>query len=327
MIQVLTALMEEGQYDKCLKAAEQQLLKGGWNISQLAQINLVICRCRLGLQDPQGAVPSGLLAVKLLRDLGEWDLLGRALLNVGTAFVGVRKYNEALEQFYGYFEYLPYYRESKRFEGAIWKHIGITHQRRLETPPAVEALNRAREWFTKHGVDHGAFTCTHDLLNTHLQVHETDPTASLAPVVELLAEERAMVKKYPGDTHMRGLLYLDEASYYFQVRRFGRALVRAMQAMEVHRGDPMLNFHSHMVLYRCNRELGHARDALGYALAARVEALHARAYDLEFLASQAMAEVIREQGVEVVRQLDVQYKEMGIDLGQYLSPSLLRRDN
>lgn len=50
-------------------------------------------------------------------------------------------------------------------------------------------------------------------------------------------------------------------------------------------------------------------------------------YELEFLASQAMADVIKEQGPEVVRQLDQEYLAMGVDLSQYLSPWVLRRES
>lgn len=327
MIDALTQLMESGQYEQSLRLAEQQLIRGGWNLSQLAQINLVICRCRLGLQDPYGAVPSGLLATKLARDTGEWDLLGRALLNVGTAYVGIRQYDQALHHFYSYFEHSFKYTTSRRLEGAIWKHIGVTLQHKLESKKAIEALNKARAWFTANDIDQSAFTVTHDLVNTYLGMHDTNAETSLAPVVDLLAFERSIVRKFPTETFYAGTHLLDRATYYMHCGRLGRAIVCAMQALEVRKGDHSLAFYAHMVLHRCTKLTGNAKQALGYALAARVEALKERRYELEFLASQAMADVIRQQGTEVVRELDEEYTAMGIDLGQYLSPSLLRRDN
>jgi tetratricopeptide (TPR) repeat protein len=325
LVERLLQLMEEGEFQTCMKLAEQQLLKGGLTLAELAKINLVICRSRLGLQDSYGAVPSGLLAVKLARDTSEWDVLGRAFLNVGTALVGIRQYDHALHNFYSYFEHLHNYNTARRFEGAIWKNIGIAHQRKLETDRAIDALQRARKWFAKQEIDHSAFTCIHDLINVHLQQQEAQPTTSLAPLEELLQAEKALARKHPEDSYYRATYLYDQAACYLRAGRYPRAIVAAMKAMEIRKGDHELAFHCHMVLHQCSRILGDAKQALGYALAARVQALQAHHYELEFLASQAMAAVIRQQGCKVVQELDAEYRSMGIDLSQYVSPSLLRR--
>lgn len=328
MLEYLVKLMEDGDFQRCLRLAEQQLLRGGMTRNQLAKLNMVISRCRLGMNDLYGAIPSGQLAVKLARDLEEWDLLGRALLNLGTALVGTRQYDQALLQFYTYLEHLPHYSASRRLEGAAWKNIGIAHQRKLETDRAIDALNRARQWFAKQEIDHSTFTCTHDLVNTYLQKYEAGPDPSLlTKVEELLRYEKEIVRRQAADTYFRSLYLYDQAAYYMHCGRLGRAMVCAMKAMEVRKGDFGLAFHSNMVLHRCTRSLGDAKQALGYAIAARVQALQGRHFELEFLATQAMAEVIREQGTRVVRELDDEYMALGIDLGQYLSPSLLKREN
>ncbi|MDB4895810.1 MAG: hypothetical protein JWN15_2072 [Firmicutes bacterium] len=326
MVDYLLKLMEDGEFQTCMQLAEQQLHKGGLTLAELAKVNLAICRCRLGLHDTYGAIPSGLLAVKLARDTNEWDVLGRALLNLGTAFVGIRQYDHALHHFYSYFEHLHKYTTAHRFEGAIWKHIGITHQRKLETDQAIDALHRARKWFEKQAIDVSVFTCTHDIVNTVLQKHQADPETSLAPAEEMLKAEFALVRKYPDDTYYRATYLHDKAAHYLRADRIPRAMVCAMKAMEIRKGDHDLAFHCHMVLHRCCRLVGDAKQALGYALAARVQALQAHHYEFEFLASQAMAEVIREQGSRVVQELDAEYQAMGIDLSQYMPSSLLRRE-
>lgn len=327
MLDYLVRLMEDGEYQKCLRLAEQQLLRGGMSLSEMAQLNMVICRCRLGLQDSYGAIPSGLLAVKLARDIGEWDILGRALLNVGTAYVGARQYDEALQHFYGYFEHLNRYTTAQRFEGAIWKSIGTAHQRKLETRQAIDAFERARRWYSRRSVDHSVFTCTHDLINTYLQASEQNPEFHLDSVTNLLKDEKAIARRNAGETYYLGTYLLDQASWYLRQERIGRAMVSAMKALEVRKGDHQLAFHCHMVLHRCNLGLGDMKQALGYALAARVEALQGRHYELEFLAAQAMADVIRREGTSVLQQLDAEYQAMGVDLGQYISPAILGRLN
>lgn len=320
-------LMEDGDFQSCIRLAELQLLRGGFTLPELAKVNLVVCRSRLGLHDASGAVAPGLLAIKLARDTGEWDVLGRALLNVGSAFIGIREYDQALHQLYSYFEYRHYYASAARFEGAVWKSIGVAHQRKLETEQAVDAFQRARTWFARRDVDLSVFTCTHDLIATYLQHAAQGGAHSLEAVAELLQNQREIVLKYPDDTYYRGTHLSDQAAYYLQAGRYRRAIVCALKAMEVRQGDPELAFYCHMVLHECSKVMGDSKQALGYALAARVQAIQARHFELEFLASQAMVEVIRQKGARVVRELDDEYQAMGIDLRQYLSPSLLRREN
>ncbi len=327
MLDTLVRLMEEGEFQKCLRLAEQCMMRGGWSLSEMATINMAICRCRLGLGDPYGAVAAGMLAVRLSKDVGEYDLLARALLNLGTAYVGVRQYDQALEQFYAYFDYHTQYKKSRRLEGAFWKHIGVTHQRKLESQKALEALKKARDWFRRQEVEYSVFTCTHDLINTYLQMHEHDPTRSLAPVKDLLEDQRLIARRNPLESYYEGTYWLDMAGYYLHDSRLGRAIVAANKAITLRKGDRMTAFHARMLLHRCYLDLDDPRAALGHALAARVLAVEGRHFDLEFLASQAMADVIREQGAEMVKSLDQEYLDQGIDLGQYLSPWVLRREH
>jgi tetratricopeptide (TPR) repeat protein len=328
LLDYLVKLMEGGEFQKCLRLAEQQLLKGGWSINELAKINLMICRCRLGIQDPHGAVVAGSMATNLARDSKDWDLFGRIALNLGTAYTGTRQYGEALQSLYGYFEHLNAYTAStRRFEGAIWKNIGIAHQHLLETTKAIDALTRARDWYAQAGIQFSTFTCTHDLLHTYLQHHSTEQGAPIVQVEQLLDAEKAFVKQFPGESYFESYSLYDQAAYYAHIGRYARATVSAQKAMDLRKADRWIGFHGNMVLHDCSQARADHRQALGYALAARVHALQGRYFELEFLASQAMAEIIKHQGEELVRELDEEYQAMGVDLGQYLSPDVLRRDH
>lgn len=327
MLEVLAQLMEDGDYEKCVRLAEQQLLKGGVTLTELAHINFIICRCRLALNDPYGAVPSGLLASKLAKDLSEWDLLGRVLVVLSTAYVGIRNYDQALHQLYSYFEYVAHYQKALRLEGAVWKQIGIAHQRRLEGEKAIEALTNARLWFSKNRIDHGAFTTTHDLINIYLQMHEQDRAVSLEPVADLLKYEQAVARKYSSEPYYQAIFLLDRAATYMHLGRLSRAAVCAQKAIDLRSRDPWIAFHAHMLLHQCTLRSGDPKQAMSYALAARVEALQAQHYELEYLATQAMADVVQHQNVEFVRELDMEYQKMGIDLGQYLPGTMLHRAN
>lgn len=317
MVEALARLMNEGQFRRCLAVADQMLEQGGWSRAELADIYLISCRCRLATQDPYGAVVSGSAAVRLARQEKAYDLLGRARLLLGTAYAGVGQYGRALTQFYAYFDDLPRYRESRRLEGAVWKHIGVAHQRRLESEKAVYAFNQARAWFTSSGIDYSAFTCNHDLINTYLQLAETDTESRVADVRALLEEQRSIVKRHPRDGFFAGTYLLDLASYFRHEGQVVRASVAASRALKLYQGDRVHNFHCHLLLHWCDLKRGNGRRALGHALAARAQALSGRRPDLERLASQAMAEVIDREGPEILRQLNQEY-EAGVNLGEHL---------
>jgi tetratricopeptide (TPR) repeat protein len=326
MVETLIRLMEEGEFERCLHLAEQLWVQGDRSLSDKAKINLVICRCRLGSRDPLGAIEPGILAVEFARDGGEYDLLGRALLNLGTAYVGVHQYDNALAQFEAYLSFRPQYKFAGRLEGAIWKHIGVTYQRMLESQKALEALERARGWFAQRSIDHSAFTCTHDMINTYFQMHETDPLTSLEPVRPLLTHQKVIARRNAEQPYYLGTYLLDLAAFSLHEGKIAQVEALARQASLVYRGDRIHLIHCEMLLHRAALEAGNARGAVGHALAAWIQAAEGRLTDLEFLACQAMADVLNQQRTETVRRLDQEYLAMGVDLGLCLSPGSLRRD-
>ncbi|MGE5676375.1 MAG: tetratricopeptide repeat protein, partial [Mycobacterium leprae] len=323
----LLRLMEDGEFQKCISLAEQLLLQGGLTVQELATVNMALCRARLGIDDPFGAIPSGSLAVKLARDVEDWDLLARSLLNLGHAYLATHDFEQALFQFYSLLESERRYVESQRFVGAAWKGIGICHQHQGEHEQALVAFRRSRAWFQKNKVVHGDFTCIHDLVNTYLDWNDVNPKQSLDQVKDLLKEERAIALAHPTETYYKGTYLYDKGALYLRQRRYKRAIIAAMQAMETHKEDHELTFHVHMVLHACTRELGMVKDALGYALAARVEALAVRRFDLEYLSIRAFVETIRQKnGPAALKQLDTEYQAIGVDLSTYLPQYILQRD-
>lgn len=326
MLDTLIRLLEEGEFGRCLHLAEQLMVQGGWTPSEMALVHLVVCRCRMGLDDLPGAVSAGLLAVGTARAEEEYDLLGRALLYLGTAYVGMGKYDNALTQFYTYLQFRDRYREAGRLEGAIWKHIGVTHQRRLEPEKALVALTKARDWFHQRSIDHGSFTCTHDMLNIYYQMHQVNPASSLQAVPGLLAFQKGIAKRHPTRPFYHGTYRLNLAAYHLCLGQYSRAGAAARRAASVFRGDRVHAFHCEMILYQCALATYDIRAALGHALTALEHAVAARQPELERLANQSIADLVRRQGPDAVRRLDAEYLAMGIDIGQYLSVATVHRD-
>lgn len=327
MIGYLLSLMEEGKFQQCLKATEQQLIRGGMDLAELATVNMVVCRCRVGLQDPVHAIPSGLLAAELAREIGEWDILGRALLSLGTALIAASQFDRALNHLYSYFEHLPHYRTAARFEGSIWRSIGIAHQRKLEFHRAISAFERARTWFSKRAVEHAVFTCAHDLINTYLQFYQDSGEPVLEQVPRLLKTEKEIANKYLSESYYRATYLQDLAAFFCDHGRYSRAFICALHALDLRQGDHEHNFHCQMVLHQCNRNQGAAKEALEHAVAARLEAIRGRQYELEMVAAQAISDTISEAGGQVAGWLDEDYQQDGVGIKHDLKTTALLGGN
>lgn len=324
MVEELIQLMETGDYEGCLRTAEQVLLRGGLGMVEMAKVNLVIARCKLAVNDPFGAIPSGIQATKMAQAAKEWDLFGRSLLTLGAAYVGANHFNDALEQFYTFIKHLADFDLSRRLEGAVWRQLGITYGRMLETAKAIDSLERARRWFARNENEHSHFICGSDLINVYLNRRQLDPEASLEPVRTILAEQRLLAKRLAHEPLYKVHYLYNHGEYYFYCGRIGRAMVSAMQSMDMAQNDNAHRFHCHMLLHRCALRQGNGKHALGYAVAARLEAMRGKFYEMELLAVQAITETIQSQGDGVVHELEKDYREVGLELSDYLAPSLVK---
>lgn len=302
MVDALARLAEEGRFARCIDTADQMISQGGWTPAQLAAIHLISCRCRLQLQDAHGALRSGAAAAALARQEREYDLLGRALLYQGTAHAALAQYDQALRCFYDYFTHMTGYREARQLEGAVWKHLGVTYQRRLEPEKAAYALEEARRWFAARNIDYGAFTSTHDLINVYLYMAETDRSKFHA-IRSLLTEQRAIAQRHPAEPYYAGTYLLDLAAWLARSGRPRQAAVAAARSLEVYRGDRTHAFHCHLLLHRCQLARGDGRRALGHLLAAWSDAVAAGNPELEHLAAESLADVLEREASEIMREL------------------------
>ncbi len=325
MVEALARLLEEGRYARCLFAAEQIMEQGGLPPEEQAGIHLIMSRCRLALQDAPGAVRSALSAVKLAEQAKSFDLLGRALLTLGAAHAAMQQYEQAVSCFHRYFTYRDCYREAARLEGAAWKSLGITYQRLLQPAQAVHALEAARAWFAGHGMLHGVFTCTHDLINVYLYMARQD-RSQRRPVRRLLLEQRAIAARHPAEPYYAGTYLLDLAAWLLRGGYAGRAAVAAARALTVYRGDPAHACHCYLLLAQCKQRVGEGRQSLSFVLAALSEAVTAGQPELEHLAAEALEELVEREGVQILRHLDAAYQATAHFPEEMPPVPLLRRD-
>lgn len=80
-------------------------------------------------------------------------------------------------------------------------------------------------------------------------------------------------------------------------------------------------FQCYMLLKRCARVQGHVRDAMNFAISARLMALDARRPDLALDAARELGVLVAQVGEEaevLLRELDEEYRRWGVDLSDFL---------
>ncbi|MCG0238531.1 MAG: hypothetical protein L6E13_04565 [Firmicutes bacterium] len=315
----LIELVETGQHQKALDLAEQLLQRGGHRPEDLAHLNRLVACARFNVGDAVGALPAWRSALHLARDLGLWDLVGTLCLELGQCHLSIREPREARRVLSNYFLYEHRYRKATRFQPRIWANLGAAWQMENHHSQAIPAFRRALSGFLSQGELGFACLTWHQLL-------ASARAAAPREVPGLLHLLKGFAQTHRGRPGVVALYLLEQGLWALDRGRFWRATSLGLRARELSQEEPWLAFEIHMLLARASQALGFLEDALGFALSARVLALGARQYDLEFEATFLMCELIRIGGRELVQALDRSYLAQGINIGPYLSPSLLVRE-
>lgn len=109
---VLEGLVQLKHWQAGADVAEQLLAGANLSREDRAGVLRALCECRNRLGDPAAAIRPGHDAVLLARESGQWDLLGRALIDLAAAYYFCSHYKEAAAT---YREYLAL---CERFEAA-----------------------------------------------------------------------------------------------------------------------------------------------------------------------------------------------------------------
>lgn len=317
----LAELLDRKDFDLCLRLAEDLLHNGAaYSSTELAEIYHAICRSKIAQADYLGAMSSGEEAVRLARQApgANYDQLGRALLDLGVVYAELRRYDRAIASLYQYFEHKPQYASALQYEGRVWYNLGAIYQKKEDWPKAKGAITLAREFYEGMGDPAQANRCRRRLIAVLLQCDDLDE------VQDLLTASEEYVREYPDDWEATGGHLYDSAEYYYRRKDHGRSVNLAIRALEAWKDDLRLQHMAHMVLYRNAMALGHYKDALGFALSARIAAIDARSYDLEYEAASAMIQLIQQHGTSQLVDLEKEYLSYGLDVYQFVPEALLK---
>lgn len=315
----LGAMLERGEYQRCLHRAAALLEEGDHDREELARIQGAICRSYLALTDYFAAAEAGAQALRLAEEADAPDLCGFTLLDLATARGAIRQYDAALAALSRFLEELPGYTAARCMEGRALRLMGDLLDRAGMTAEAFARYRQAHSWFERYGDDPGARDCRRGLIRLHLQNGEHTEAAALLHCNELSA--RRSPDDHPFLTaHWldRGLLALLKGEHQASIHDSFRALEYAGDRLDQ-------QAQAHLLLCQNAMALNQTHEALQFALAARVAAIDGRAYALEFEASDLLFRLLRRGGPALLQQVAHELYQQKVDIHHYLSDRVLRR--
>lgn len=310
-------LLEQEEYPRCAALADELLVDQSLPGPMRARVAHAACRARLGLADFFAAVEMGELAAREALGSGEYDVLGQVFLDMGAALGAVREYKLARNCGEEYFRHKPYYQDALQFEGRVLFNHATYFSKLDEWEEAAHVYGLCRQWHWERG-----------------ELAESDEARRRQAecLIHLGQTEEATRLLIEGEQ------YVSEASRYAQVEQAllwalchmlqgdaDSGASAAMKALDAAGDHEELQARAHLSLLASAEMKGSAKDAIGFALAARVAAIDARRYDLEFEASEALFRLLRHHGAGILQELDEEYRNLGVDLCHYISERSYKR--
>jgi len=315
----LVRLLESGDYRRCLEQALPLLTGGSLEAAARARVLQVICRSRLGLTDYFGAVEAGEQAVALAAEVGESDLLGFALIDLAAALAKIRRRAEALAAYERFLSQLHSFVAARCMEGTVLHEMALVLQQLGQPKAALRRLAEAISWFIRYGDEESAHACRRSAAAVHMEQGHLDAARIL------LEQCDHYVQNHSANRELFVNHLLDWAALHFAAGRHQESAQVAFQALE-HSVDNLEQQARAQLLLSSNAlAMGQPKDALNFAMGARVSAIDGRFYQMEFEAADVIFRVLRSEGVDLLRELDAEYYQEGVDLYHYLSARVIDR--
>lgn len=318
MVPTIKTLMEKGQYQEALQLALEALMARDNDLQTLVQINIAIARCRVELGDPLAAVPSAQLAAKVARDIHLYDETAEAEIWKGVAYGQCGRYDDAIAAFYTVLELGQELQRRTWWEYLSWWNLGCIYERTNRPVDQLWALKQAwnQSWVLESAAQRNSLRTM--LVNAYLTLGDFKNARNE------LEGLRKYLETNSGDLIAQHFYLVDLSRLAFERKKYRFASHLALEGIERVKGQPLRQFIFYRRLYESCVRLGRFEDALGYALVARMAAIEARKYDVEYEAAEWVVNLIRDHGSQLVARLDAKYQLQGVNLGDFLGGQVWR---
>jgi len=285
VIEYLEQLVEEQQWEKALAYAERLMVSGDRTVRELVVINYSLLTARLLLGEYYGALLAGQLAVKLARDIEDWEYFGKACVNLGVACGRLRMRQEEISSYYEYLAKLPLYRGASRHEAVVWYNLGVALGSAGRSSEAAAALAKALQIANRQGMDRHAHGIRQALVEAYLEMGD------MTLIPGILAKCLHYIRNNPDEEDIRQSRHSHfhlRARFAVRTKRFARATSVAQKGLQEVHDNPRYQYDLCIVLAEASSLVGDTREAMRHALTARVCAMRCRRYDLEYEAADLM---------------------------------------
>ncbi|HEY3365521.1 MAG TPA: response regulator [Symbiobacteriaceae bacterium] len=322
-----TEALQAGAHDYLIKTNLGRLvpaiaLAAGVMIGpERAEAHLMLCKEYLQLTEPNLAKATA-HAEQALKDAERGDetaaLHARALLSLGTCHVRSGRFREAirlLQRFEALRSRLG--PAGAVLEGEVEYQLALALEQTGDLMGAQKALACAREAFLRLRLSNRAEECRAHIARLCRAMGDEEGLTAVA-------ENEAPVPTVPT---ARWALHLEQAEYHLQMGDPAQAVREAIAALHLVEGDSARCYDCYFMLLRCAQTQGHRKDALNFALSARIMALEAQRHDLAYKPTTIFLELLgpREEADAQLKQLEAEYRRWGLDIYRYLPADLQRR--
>lgn len=314
-----TDLIAEGRLDDCRTLAEKTLQAIGHTNLQAAQSYHAIACCHVEARNAKDACVPGELAWKLAVSVPDWDLAGHALLNLATAYAQSSRYSRQMRTLRRYLELLPKMDAVCVHEPTARYWLGWAAFQMEEDDQAdaflSDGLLAAERWEDSQTAD----LCRR--LKRALRIR----AGRLDEVPLLLEQSAAYIDAQPQDRSAAYGYWHSMAQYAQAAGRPAEAIGHALRALECADGQTEDEVECHLLLCNSATELGDARDALGFALGARVCAIEGGRHDLAYGATAIIDDLLNRASPSVLEGFSHQFVQRGLNVFRYIPSQLLNR--
>jgi len=261
----------------------------------------------------------GELAWKLALSESAYDLAGVALLDLATAYGQLSRYRRQVRTLRRYLDLLERMNVARVHEPIALYRLGWAFFHMGENDQADACLSAgllaAERWEDSQTAD----ICRR--LKRSLRIR----TGQLAEVPPLLEQSSAYMSAQPQDRaaaygYWHGLAELAQAS-----GRPAESVSHALKALEYADSQVNEEVECHLLLCESAIAVGDLRDALGFALSARVCAIEGERYDLAYGATTAINDLVSRASANVLEGFSLQFARHGLNVFRYIPTQLLNR--
>lgn len=308
MLHQLHEMLDRQEYHECVDLANLLLSVGHHQPDEVVQIQLALSRSYQALSDSDRSVVAAEAALAAAKASGCSRLTVETLDTLAAALTGARQFAEAIRTWYAYLQIAS--DPSQR--GRALEAIAGVHRRLGNREQALEAWTQASCHHQDAGDGASAQHCRRQAFGIALQLGDMDRA------LPLLTKNDAYVRAHQEDGQYALAHVLDWASFLLAAGEAEKAVQVAFQVLELS-GDLVQQAHAHLLL--CQGALAQEKplEALGFAMAAKIAALDARAYSLEFEAAEIVYRLLHQHGPSLLAALDLEFQQRGVDLYQYIS--------